>query len=35
MKIMVVPTLKHVQADGCMSIWQRNGFGFGIVGTKF
>jgi hypothetical protein len=34
MKSTFVQTLKHTPADGRMSIWQRNCFGFGIVGIK-
>jgi len=34
MKDTFVQTLKHALADGRMSIWQRNCFGFGIVGIK-
>lgn len=35
MKTTVVSTLKHVQANGCMSIWLRKCFGLGIVGMEF
>jgi len=34
MKTAYVQTLKHTPADGRMSIWQRNCFGFGIAGIK-
>lgn len=34
MKTTFVSTLKHTPADGCMSIWQRNCFDFGIVGRN-
>jgi len=34
MKTAFIPTLKHTPANGRMSIWQRNCFGFGIVGVK-
>jgi hypothetical protein len=35
MKNTVVSTPKHVQANGCMSIWLRKRFDLGIVGKKF
>lgn len=34
MKTVYVQTLKHAPADGRMSIWQRNCFGFGIAGKR-
>ena len=34
MKTTMVSILKHLPADGRMSIWQRNCFGFGVVGSK-
>jgi len=34
MKTAYVQTLKHAPANGRMSSWQRNCFGFGIAGKR-
>jgi len=34
MKTAMVATLKHTPADGRMSIWQRNCFEIGVVGSN-
>ena len=35
MKTAVVPTLKHLQTNGCMSIWLRKCFSLSVVGMEF